>query len=240
MSSERLVKLGTYANEFQAHNACNQLLAHGITAFVEGASAQTTLSYIGSALGGVKLMVPQSSIDSAREILDAEQIDGGPWQCGHCYSEVDAGFDVCWKCGSHREDAALLTEPDVAPESDDAQVDFSAPTRELPPERGSLGESPYSPPAAALASPGVPRFNPDGELMKTVEEELSTAWRVCIIGAALVPGVMQVVSLFLQFRALARHSPLPSALESKFYGLLFLNVLIIAVVVLFFAVPLYR
>ncbi len=27
---------------------------------------------------------------------------GDPWQCGKCDSPVDAGYDLCWSCGSER------------------------------------------------------------------------------------------------------------------------------------------
>jgi hypothetical protein len=27
----------------------------------------------------------------------------GPWVCETCHAQVDAGFDICWKCGLQRK-----------------------------------------------------------------------------------------------------------------------------------------
>ena len=68
-------------------------------------NSQIALSYIGTAVGGVKLLVDPAQAQRAEELLseDFTTDDSGPWTCCRCYSEVDSGFDVCWKCGSERD-----------------------------------------------------------------------------------------------------------------------------------------
>ena len=96
----RLKKLRSFATEFEAHEARNVLVANGIKAFVENASSVTALSYIGPAIGGVKLMVEESDLARATQILDDDSpTRTAAWTCGECYSEVDEGFDICWNCG---------------------------------------------------------------------------------------------------------------------------------------------
>lgn len=64
-------KIRSYMTEFEAEQAKNLLEASGIDAFVEGANTQTTLSYIGLAVGGVKLLVSEQDELRAIEALDA-------------------------------------------------------------------------------------------------------------------------------------------------------------------------
>lgn len=105
--TNRLKKLRTYATEFEAHEAKNVLVASGIKAFVENASSVTALSYIGPAIGGVKLMVEEADMERATEILDNSSPERiAAWTCSNCYSEVDEGFEVCWNCGGTQEASA--------------------------------------------------------------------------------------------------------------------------------------
>ena len=98
-----LKKIRVYLTAFEAEQARNRLLAEGVQAFVEGANAQTALSYVGYAVGGVKLLVAEADVDRAEQILNENTIpQGGAWTCGTCFSEVDAGFEICWNCGGDR------------------------------------------------------------------------------------------------------------------------------------------
>ncbi len=88
-----------------AHFAQGLLEAEGLQSFIEGEHANLALSYVGSAVGGVRLLVLDTDRQLALEVLNRaeEKAQGGEeWICGKCRETVDAGFDVCWSCGSDR------------------------------------------------------------------------------------------------------------------------------------------
>ena len=77
-------KLRTFLTAFEAEQTQNRLREAGIGAWVEGAEAQTAMSYIGSALGGVAVVIADEDILAAEEILRDESPPGGPWTCRVC------------------------------------------------------------------------------------------------------------------------------------------------------------
>ena len=118
ISMVKLKKIRSYMTEFEAEQGKNLLAASGIEAFVEGANTQTALSFVGVAIGGVKLFVDEADRQRAAEVLDAETVAStGPWTCTTCFSEVDEGFDVCWKCGDSRPEAASEMAPESEPQA---------------------------------------------------------------------------------------------------------------------------
>lgn len=101
---------------WEAEQARNYLEAQGIKAFVEGVNTQLALSYAGGAMSGVKLLVAEDDAKLAEQLLLEEGPDpeADAWTCRRCYSEVDAGFDVCWKCGSDRKQESESTASDAS------------------------------------------------------------------------------------------------------------------------------
>ncbi|MCR9295832.1 MAG: DUF2007 domain-containing protein [bacterium] len=101
---------------WEAEQARNFLEAQGIKAFVEGVNTQLALSYAGGAMSGVKLLVAEDDAKLAEQLLLEEGPDpeAEAWTCRRCYSEVDAGFDVCWKCGSDRKQESESTASDAS------------------------------------------------------------------------------------------------------------------------------
>ena len=51
---------------------------------------------------GVRVLVAESDLESARALLVAAPADPAPWQCGTCGSRGEPGFDACWNCGAPR------------------------------------------------------------------------------------------------------------------------------------------
>ncbi|GIW99562.1 MAG: hypothetical protein KatS3mg111_2895 [Pirellulaceae bacterium] len=105
MGENKLVVLERMPDAMSAYALRNRLEAAGIFAVVEGAESNITLSYVGSALGGVKVLVPQDQLTAARNILadrrdPSDDVPDHDWICQRCFSEVDAGFAICWKCGT--------------------------------------------------------------------------------------------------------------------------------------------
>ena len=99
------VKIATFHNPLDAHFAQGRLEAAGLQSYIEGEHANLALSYAGTAIGGVRLLVSEADRQLAMEVLDQGATDepaGVEWMCRKCCETVDAGFDVCWNCGSDR------------------------------------------------------------------------------------------------------------------------------------------
>lgn len=128
-------EIASFATETEAGQFRSILEDRGVPAFIDGATANTMLSYVGTALGGVKLFVKTADIERATEAmseLNQEQATAdGVWYCGKCEVEVDQGFQVCWSCSQPRAEveqpAPKITEPalvaseltdDLEPESE--------------------------------------------------------------------------------------------------------------------------
>jgi hypothetical protein len=51
------------------------------------------------------------------------------WTCPKCQKKVDAGFDVCWSCGTSREgveDPTFVCADDVVPDESPLEMDMPA------------------------------------------------------------------------------------------------------------------
>jgi len=98
--------IDTFTSSFEAEMAAKLLEASGIKAIVHtdnagGLEPQLDLT------GGVRVLVPEAEATSARAVLaDMRAIDtGGPWTCPGCGEAIEAGFDLCWKCGTARPES---------------------------------------------------------------------------------------------------------------------------------------
>lgn len=115
MVTSEFQKIASYALEVEALHFKSILEDNGIPAFVGGANANTVLSYVGTALGGVNLFVRTSDAVRAAEIIsplrDESDSHCEKWFCGNCDEEVDAGFQVCWSCGQVRAKAEQASRP---------------------------------------------------------------------------------------------------------------------------------
>lgn len=102
---DRLEGVREFHNEVEAASAQALLEQNGIASTLLGGQIRTTLSYVGTAVEYVKLMVAEEDAAAARDLLAREdrEASGRPirsaWTCPQCGSDVDAGFDVCWNCG---------------------------------------------------------------------------------------------------------------------------------------------
>lgn len=106
MGSTSLRTVATFGSPVEARLAQTRLQEAGLTAFVHGEETGTTLWYVGTALGGVTLQVPEADLERAAEILRSQDQSraAAAWTCPACGSEVDAGFEVCWSCGASGEE----------------------------------------------------------------------------------------------------------------------------------------
>lgn len=104
--SVKFVCIQAFATEQEATLAQAELQSEGISAVLESSSAATTFSYVGSAMGGVRLMVDVADQQQAEELLEkfGNRPKEGPWYCQRCRETMDSSFECCWSCGGERSD----------------------------------------------------------------------------------------------------------------------------------------
>lgn len=228
MAPREFVKVASYANPAEAEQMRGIMEENGIRAFVDGASLNTALSYIGNALGGVGLIVPSRDAERAtqliHEIQEAAQHDhGGAWYCGACEEEVDAGFDVCWKCGASRREveAPFPLAADIAPEP--ISLDTTDPgNARLQGQPGLDETNPFASPNAkrSLDASAADRLAIDSE----AEAMLNRAWKAAIVGF-FIPLIANVYSMYLLLAASQRTNDFSPEGNSRFYWAFALNLL---------------
>jgi hypothetical protein len=102
MKDDDLVVVAACASIQEASLLQMALEEKGISSCVGGAETAAALWHYGTALGGVKVLTARRYAATANEVLSsrhAERSQTAEWTCKNCRSTVDAGFDVCWKCG---------------------------------------------------------------------------------------------------------------------------------------------
>lgn len=114
MLEDPLVTVMTFGTPQEAAVAQGFLENHGIESFAQGCEAANTLFIVGTALGGVRVQVASSQAENARRLL-TEEFESSPpiqaWTCPQCGERVDAGYEVCWSCGTVLEEDALERHP---------------------------------------------------------------------------------------------------------------------------------
>jgi len=192
----------------------------GIMAFVEGANVSTMLSYVGPALGGVRLLVRAGDVQRAKQVVDNLQAErrsvGTPWYCGVCHESLDASFEVCWKCGGIRAD---VERP--LPEAIDG--DHANSTQTLRTIGDPLSQRTRDENQSASALPV--------DVVNVEAEELCLrAWRSALFGLVTLPVVLHVYSLYLLLCAARLTSRFSEQGHRRFNGALAID-LIVAILV---------
>lgn len=235
--STSLVTIARFAHAAEAHAARNRLERAGILAVVSDELVANLLSYIGSAVGGIRLQVDAADAQRASEVLlgipDDELPEDlkGYWRCRECQQIVDPGFDVCWSCSRPREDVADPTfRPTLAVLADEAEEDFAAhgPMFELLQpsceSAGVDGRNPYAPSgisrSAASASGLMITRLPDRD------ELVLRAWRASVLGIFMLPPLLHLYSMYLLLRASLGGGTLSPRANRRFYWALLINVLV--------------
>ena len=97
-----LTVLEVFNTAVEAELARERLEASGIQAFVVKDDAGGTRPELQFSIG-VRLMVAEKSMDSARAILHSE-VSGSTqnWTCPKCQESIEAQFSECWQCGNSR------------------------------------------------------------------------------------------------------------------------------------------
>jgi hypothetical protein len=233
-----LSQIASYANAVEAEQMRAILEEHGVAAYVEGATVNTALSFIGNTLGGVKLLVPKSDAEKAVAIIHtlggASETPGGDWFCGECEETVDAGFEVCWSCGQSRAD---VQRPFPATVAGQPTEPVGEPHHHVEIEPDDITEedrlNPYASPRDNTPPPKISadediRINPEAEAM------LLRAWRASVIGLVMCPLIIHMYSMYLLIRASMLTSTFSPAGTRRFYLALLINVFLGCAVGVFF------
>ncbi|WP_164102947.1 outer membrane protein assembly factor BamB family protein [Candidatus Laterigemmans baculatus] len=117
MSGEQLVTIRRCGPVWEAEMLRDRLEAAGIRAFVQGAETGRSLSYVGVALGGVKVQVAVDDVAAAEQVLledERQRATAGRWRCPRCDEINEPAFDVCWSCAMPREEALAIEGESVA------------------------------------------------------------------------------------------------------------------------------
>jgi len=215
-SEHRLVVVAKYETEIQAQIYVSYLEEYGITAVLQGANTNTTLSVIGVALG-VGLAVRKRDAQQATRLLTlshetvAAQGSAVAWVCGSCGETVDGDFDICWSCSSDRSPDAVIstrenTHLDGAAEE---QVEMGSSESDGLPAFNSQLEANLNPlPSQAFereddanerGDDAKSYANSVDEAMKTADDLLHRALISAVIGLLIVPLIFHVYSLYLLF-----------------------------------------
>ncbi len=227
MSQPEFLKIASFANAADADHLRVVLEEHGIRAFVDGGDLHTSLSYIGSALGGVHVIVRAEDAEQSVELVrqfenDEDHPSGPPWFCGACEEVVDAGFQVCWSCGAERSEVEM-------PMPETAEVAFheeeNAPRERLMEVVVSDRPLDYANP---FVSPQVEdqadKPKPTGEINEEAEAMLLRAWRASILGLIGLPFIASFYSMYMLVAALKVTDVFSQEGNVRFYTAFFINV----------------
>ncbi len=216
MTTPEIVVIDRFANELDAERVRNVLGDNGIMAFVEGANVSTMLSYVGPALGGVRLLVRAGDVQRAKQIVDNLQTEqrsvGTPWYCGVCHESLDASFEVCWKCGGIRADVERPLPEAI--EDDHANSTQTLRTTGDPLSQRTRDENQSD---SAL---------PVDVVNVEAEELCLRAWRSALFGLVTLPVVLHIYSLYLLLSAARLNSKLSEQGQRRFNGALAIDLLI--------------
>jgi len=233
-----LIQIASFGNPVEAEQVRLVLENQGIAAFVDGANASNVLSHVGTALGGVRLLVAQHDVARATEIIRSSEGTTGSaedaWFCGHCREEVDAGFDVCWSCGKDRDE---VEQPFPHPSSESSSeateqvdVDVDHVTENFAPERPAEDKlNPYASPLAdSIPVPSEVKPSAETIVDPAVEAMLLRAWRASILGLVFFPILLHFYSMYLLIRASTLRTGFTPAGNRRFYQAFAVNLFVVS------------
>ena len=227
-----LVQIQSFESAVFAEIAKARLANSGIEAFIDGANSATYMSYVGTALGGVRLLVRSEDVVAASLIMLSSALEtnkeDSPWFCRKCNEEIEAGFSVCWSCGNSRDlvgqeivPVAIEATPKVVSNPNESAA--SAPTNPVAIEQAAKSDNPYLSPQARSVVPLVAVIETNA-IDERVEEILLRAWRASIIGLLILPLILTAYSFYLLVRASLISNNFTPRGQSRFYQALVLNV----------------
>lgn len=200
ISTAKFVVVAKFLNEQEAHIVKADLAAGGVESMVDGANTNAMLSHIGSALGGVRLLVAEADKKRAEEILgtyEKQKAQGNStqgqstWFCGTCREVLDVSFETCWSCGNERSEVEQAMPSDLENHPDLAEQVVSA----------------------------------EDDPTSRADDLAQRAWRASLFSFAVLPFIFNFYSIALIFQVCACESELSQSGKRKFYGAILANLL---------------
>ena len=107
-NGSKLVTLAEFDNSLEAHALKDMLAINGIESRVTNESMSASLGFLAGTTSSFSpsVMILESDAEAALAIKQeflagdvGQPMTVSEWSCG-CGETVDAGFEVCWSCGS--------------------------------------------------------------------------------------------------------------------------------------------
>lgn len=196
MSQTKLVKIASYATQVEAEHVQSLLEEQNIETFVDGGAANTAMSYVGSAIGGVKLLTKDTDAEVAKSILTSLESDsavGEDWFCAKCEDTVDGSFEVCWSCGKPRHE---VEGEAPAPPAYAAPLEDFGDQHDVVVDDGRDLSNPYSPSGVLSDAPAPSSTEAD----PIAEDMALRAFRASWVGLVLMPFLLNFYSIYLLLR----------------------------------------
>lgn len=227
-TQERLQTLRRCSQVWEAEILRDRLAAAGFTAFVQGAETGRSLSYVGVALGGVKVQVPACELEAARELLaaDAEFRQGKtPWECPRCGEPNEATFEFCYSCSMPRPEASR-SEPEPSIGVGQAVSRAERATNPYHPAGVPEWEASH---AAIVTALGVEEDSREDQL----REQGRRALACCVFGVIFPFPPVFLISMGLAIRTLMAGATAYPQLYRRLIALVVVNVLATVATTLF-------
>lgn len=187
--SPQLVEVARFDDLFKAETLKIGLEELGIPAFVEGAETNRAMHYIGTALGGIKVLVPAERKREAQLAIEKISLESGEapaWICPSCGEEVEGNFETCWSCRAERPADAKLAPPRETRDDDEDADAETVPARD---DEANPYSAPRTTKPMTAAAPGM-----DGA---QVEAAVLRAWRASVIGLFFCPVLLHAYSMYV-------------------------------------------
>ena len=236
-TSKNLVTVLKCSRAWEAEIIRERLEAAGLMAFVQGGESATSLSYVGVALGGVRVQVPADQEAKARQLLEEDERQretAGPWKCPRCNEPNAAGFDFCYSCAMPRGDTPASSlwdeEDEVAVESNE-RVDqpehdgFLNPRNQV--DFGAEDGNPYRFVGQTIERERATSNRLQPVNAKDADQLVSSAFRWAVIGILLPMPLFHLVSLGLLTQAGSEGAWRVAKLRRKAIMLLIVDVVLL-------------
>lgn len=227
----KLVEIARFDDLFRAETVRIGLEELGIPAFVEGAETNRAMHYVGTALGGIRVLVPaDKKVEAETAIAQIEyQNSNAPspaWVCPNCGEEVEGNFESCWSCHTERP-----ANPKLAPlRADEHEVEDDDDAEPIPARDDEA--NPYSAPRTTKPISEVA----SGMDAAQVEAVVLRAWRASVIGLFFCPVLLHAYSMFVLIDTRDAVSLLSETGKRRRFWAVVINVLMLLAGLVFIAV----
>lgn len=202
MESIRFVNIASYATGPEAHLVRNELEAAGIPAQVIGETAVGAIWYVGSALGGVKVMVAEKDAPAARKVLAELELLSSP---------IDESFDGY----------------DTVEDSDESLREDALDEETAREHRAST--NPYHSPQTAAGPNADDEGAHDAEADERLANRI---WRAAVFGPIFCPPALSLYSVFLLLANCDLFGRIDSKHKWKLWGAVMVNAFVFGVFML--------